>query len=65
VITVTFKCGHITTLTGDESVPVCQCGERQLATVKARAPRFRGLANGPCAVYEELVPARVSLEVKS
>ena len=61
MITIIFKCGHIHTFTGDESVPICHCGERIMMNVNARAPRFRGLANGPCAQYEELPPEPVTL----
>ena len=53
MIRIFFKCGH-----GSESAdlamsqpPVCpECGERQIADVKAPAPKFSGACSGPLVV---------------
>lgn len=65
MITVTYRCGHIHTLTGDETVPYCHCGERAIAVVKAPAPRFRGHVSGPHAETLDLPAVPVSLEKKA
>jgi hypothetical protein len=57
VIAVTFGCGHVVQLSGNEQHPRCACGNDRLASVKARAPKFHGFALGPCAKFEEL-PAK-------
>lgn len=64
-IRVRFACGHgVEVETGTET-PVCAtCGERRIARTTAPAPRFRGIAVGPCAEYVELPAARVALTTK-
>lgn len=55
MITVRFACGHAESV--DVKVvdtPVCWCGERRVSHVDAPRPRFRGVAQGPCAEYEDL-----------
>jgi DNA-directed RNA polymerase subunit RPC12/RpoP len=50
-MTVTFKCGHAVELDDPKDPPVCKaCGERQIANVKAPAPRFTGACVGPLVV---------------
>lgn len=54
MITVTMACGHSLNVM-DIDVPVCkECGERRVASVKALAPKFRGVCQGPLATYEDL-----------
>ena len=54
-MTIYFACGHSAKLTepGDQP-PVCACGERRIAQVEARAPKFRGFCQGPTAVRASL-----------
>lgn len=63
MITVTFACGHTMQLDGNAR-PVCGCGETRVRTVDARAPKFRGLALGPCAQFENLPAQAVQLKAK-
>jgi hypothetical protein len=58
---VKFACGHGMEL-GDNpnGSPVCGCGEKQIARVQARAPRFTGVATGPFAEFKNLGPATVN-----
>jgi len=64
VITLTFGCGHTTKVPDDALIAVCPtCGERRVQQVKARAPRFRGVVNGPHATFEALPGIHVSVGV--
>lgn len=55
MIELVFACGHRQKEADDVHVGICQtCGERRVQTVKARAPRFRGVCQGPSATYEAL-----------
>lgn len=59
---VTFACGHRAEL-GDNpgTAPICgECQESRVQHVKARAPRFRGVATGPYTEYANLSPATVA-----
>lgn len=58
---LTYACGH-TAEVGDNptSAPICGCGEMRIQAVKARAPRFRGVATGPCSEFVNLGPATVN-----
>lgn len=61
-MTITFACGHRVTLgTVGDTPPVCECGERQISTVKAPAPRFTGACQGPLAVTVSLPAVPVSV----
>lgn len=62
MITLTFQCGHQIQATGDEQRPRCACGNDQVVSVAARAPKFRGHALGPCAQYENLPAQAVTLK---
>lgn len=62
MIKVTFACGHVNDLSGNEQEPTCHCGETQIASVKARAPKFKGYALGPCATFTRLKPRKVELK---
>lgn len=55
MIKLVMACGHSLDVSdaGNEA-PVCACGERRVASVKARAPKFRGVCQGPHAKYEDL-----------
>lgn len=60
--TITFACGHHTTIGDNPSgPPVCACGERRIQHVKARPPRFTGACSGPYAEFKNLGPAVVNL----
>lgn len=50
---VTFGCGHRLSIAPDKD-PICGCGNRKVVRVDAPRPTFRGIANGPCARYEDL-----------
>ena len=61
-ITIRFTCGHVVAVSDDaKSPPVCGCGERAVASVKARAPRFVGACVGPYAETKVLPPETVDL----
>lgn len=61
--TVTFACGHRMRLETGIEIPQCSaCGETRVARSSAPAPKFRGIAVGPCAEYVDLPAARVSLK---
>jgi hypothetical protein len=64
-ISILFVCGHTLQATGDEVGPRCACGESRIESVKAPAPKFRGLALGPCAQYEDLPAKAVVLKKES
>lgn len=43
-IRLTFACGHqLSAEAKTDLAPTCWCGERRIARVVAKAPRFRGL----------------------
>lgn len=60
---ITFACGHHAEIGDNPSAaPICgACGESRIQAVKARAPRFTGVASGPYAEYRNLGPATVNL----
>lgn len=61
MIALTFACGHQGTTDG-KTTPVCPtCGNAQVQTVKARAPRFVGVATGPYCETKALEAIPVSL----
>ena len=65
MITVTFACGHTGQVSEtSQAVPVCGCGERGLARVKSRAPRFVGACSGPYCETKTIDPAVVDLTTK-
>ena len=47
-----FTCGHTLSLAPNQATePQCvDCGCKQIAHVKAPAPRFTGACTGPCVV---------------
>lgn len=49
MITISFACGHREQREDvNQAEPQCaQCGETRVQTVKAAAPRFKGLCRGP------------------
>lgn len=53
-IRVRFVCGHALELTTGIEIPVCHCGERRVARTSAPPPRFRGMAIGPYAEYQDV-----------
>lgn len=54
-IRLSFACGHAQTVSDTEQVPICEtCGERRVSRVTARAPKFRGVCQGPHAQYAAL-----------
>ena len=61
MIKVRFVCGHELDATGDEEQIRCGCGETQIESVNARAPRFRGHVLGPVAQFENLPAKPVTL----
>ena len=64
MIQLTFACGHQATTNGS-TVPVCPtCGNTQVQAVKARAPRFVGVATGPYCETKPLDAIPVNLATK-
>lgn len=62
MITVTYACGHTANVSAKGDVPpICECGERRVSRVKAPAPRFRGVCQGPSAVTVDLPAMPVSV----
>ena len=66
MVTVTFACGHRAQVgTNVDTQPCCpECGERTVQRVKARAPRFVGVATGPYAETKALDAIAVNLAPK-
>lgn len=61
-IVVTFACGHVMPVAArSEWLPQCACGNRQVARVKARAPRFMGTCTGPYAETKALAAGTVNV----
>ncbi len=64
MIDVSFACGHRAKVSGDTQ-PCCpECGHTQIRSVKARAPRFVGVATGPYCTYKALDAIPVSVAPK-
>lgn len=65
MITLSMACGHTLTVPHDiDAAPMCPtCGERRVQHVTARAPRFRGVAQGPHVTYESLPAIPVTIGV--
>ena len=64
MIRLSMACGHALTVSDDgATVPVCECGERRVAAVHARAPRFRGICQGPRATFVDLPGMPVTVGV--
>lgn len=53
-IKLRLACGHTADWEDGTPPPVCDCGERRIASVPSVRPRFRGLCEGPYATREEL-----------
>ena len=66
MIEVAFACGHVATVSPNlDAAPVCaQCGDMTVRRVKARAPRFVGVATGPYAEHQALDAIAVNLAPK-
>ena len=66
MVVVTFGCGHRANVgLNADSQPTCpECGNRQVARVKARAPRFVGVATGPYCETKALDAIPVNLAPK-
>lgn len=64
MIEITFVCGHTMQADGNEEHPRCACGEDRRRSVKARAPRFKGYACGPCATFVRLKAKPIELRSK-
>lgn len=64
-MTLIFRCGHQLQLEADSKVtqPVClECGEKRIARTRGvGAPRFVGVALGPCATTQALPAIPVNL----
>ena len=62
-MTITFacQCAPLTVSDVGDTPPVCRCGERRISDVKAPAPRFRGVCQGPSATYTHAEPAIVNV----
>lgn len=63
-ITIRLACGHAALTVSEEIdiAPVCpECGERRVRHVTARAPRFRGVCQGPSARSEMLAAMPVAV----
>lgn len=57
-----FACGHALTISESDQAPVCeQCGERRVSRVTARAPKFRGVCQGPHAQFVPLAGMPVTV----
>jgi hypothetical protein len=65
-MTVTFRCGHATTLPDTyAAAPSCPtCREMVVSRVTVRPPSFTGTVRGPFASYQDLGPLAVDLKVK-
>lgn len=66
MITVRFACGHESQVAAhQDAAPVCpECGQAQVRRVRARAPRFVGVATGPYCEHEALEAVAVNLAPK-
>lgn len=64
MIEVTLACGHTMKVSGEDA-PVCHCGERRVQRVKARAPKFRGVCQGPHASFTALSGIPVTIGAKT
>ena len=67
MITLRFACRHRITFTDTDqpSAPVCPtCGERRVSHVTAPAPRFSGMAGGPCATGHPVSSRPMTLVAK-
>ena len=63
-MTVTMACGCVLKLGDTDGAPICVAhDERRVQAVKARAPKFRGVCQGPHATYESLPAMPVSVGV--
>lgn len=60
---IIFACGCPPMKVSDDTnaPPICPCGERRIRDVKAPAPRFRGVCQGPSAVSVRLDPIVVDV----
>ena len=65
-IQVRFTCGHQASIAVNlDAAPVCPtCGETTVARVKARPPRFTGVASGPYCEHRALDAVPVNLAPK-
>jgi predicted RNA-binding Zn-ribbon protein involved in translation (DUF1610 family) len=64
VITLSMACGHVVQIGDNDGPSPCPtCGERRVQAVKARAPKFRGVCQGPHAKYESLSATPVTVGV--
>lgn len=60
-----MACGHALTVSETEATVICdECGERRVSRVTARAPRFRGVVQGPSATFVNLPGMPVSVGVR-
>ena len=66
MVVITFACGHHSSIpTNADSAPTCpECGDMQIRRVKARAPRFVGVATGPYCETTALTAIPVNLAPK-
>lgn len=62
-VVVRMACGHELRMADGSAVPTCPaCAESRVASVKAPAPRFRGVVLGPCAEFVALPAKAVALK---
>lgn len=64
MVRVTFACGHSAAISEDAAPSCPACGDQRVRHVKARAPRFVGVARGPYAEYQPLEAIAVDLAPK-
>lgn len=62
MIDVLFMCGHAEKVNENKSPRCPACGETRIDRVLAPAPRFVGLAHGPCATFRAFDARPVDLK---
>lgn len=60
-VSVKFACGHTLDADPDKAAPICHCGEKRIALVKAPNPRIVGTATGPLVETKPMEPGSVNL----
>lgn len=61
MISIRFACGHTLDADPDKAAPICHCGEKRIALVKAPPPRIVGTATGPLVETKPMEPGTVNL----
>lgn len=60
-----MACGHALEISETETSVICpECGERRVQSVQARAPKFRGVVQGPYTTYVSLPAMPVLVGVR-